>query len=648
MNDPEDTLVDSLLEEALGGRRPPNLRARILQAWAMRSFDSGHSADTRPQRVAAGLPPSVFEAPEISIETGPSPARGSGQGAHGNGRESTRRSKDRDDVTPPVAAAAMLPLAGPVAASLASSAGEAGAGTAAASSATGVATTGAGATATTGATFLSAKGLLLLGGALVTAAGVAGVTGYVTHLPPAKSAGEVVRSGGEQEAGGSRSRGLAPRAAAGASGGAGTGSSGLGTSGARPVATPRQTAERIDEAIAEEAIAEADEPAPEKPSVDEPPAADEPASEEQPTEKPFRPPPKLNDYAFVRRAYLTLVGRPPTPEEITAFARSEEDNRRDTLITQLVASPESAEYFGLLWADRLWREGPPATEELRVSPKTLVIPRTPVTRGTLAKDIAGWIEKDISLKDATATWYRRRFNPDETEFAAAVVNEVWLDLFGSRIAGEFADPTLPTTVTENGEELTDAERESLTPRQRLLARLAHKFEREGCRLRPLILAIALTNSFERQGIDPASDVAVASGDTADGESAVPLGHFVERPLSPHQFRRTIERLIASKEGLHGYVQPNDPASLKFLMDEETLERLTRFGGAGALAQAVQSGGSLPSRVERLYLAALSRKPSKEELADAQRFLASHQEDTAGALKELWWSLLMSPEFLEVR
>lgn len=51
------------------------------------------------------------------------------------------------------------------------------------------------------------------------------------------------------------------------------------------------------------------------------------------------------------------------------------------------------------------------------------------------------------------------------------------------------------------------------------------------------------------------------------------------------------------------------------------------------------------RVERLYLTALARKPSRPEIALCNKLLAAREGDAAEALRDVWWALLNSNEFI---
>lgn len=63
-----------------------------------------------------------------------------------------------------------------------------------------------------------------------------------------------------------------------------------------------------------------------------------------------------NDAVFIRRVYLDLLGRPPSPSEIDAFApeRKRADGlrgqaKREALIDELMATKEYAEHFAAFW-----------------------------------------------------------------------------------------------------------------------------------------------------------------------------------------------------------------------------------------------------------------------------------------------------------
>ncbi len=57
------------------------------------------------------------------------------------------------------------------------------------------------------------------------------------------------------------------------------------------------------------------------------------------------------DVEFMRRVYLDITGRIPTPAQSLAFLDSSEPNKRGKLIDELLASKEYGEQFGRTWRD---------------------------------------------------------------------------------------------------------------------------------------------------------------------------------------------------------------------------------------------------------------------------------------------------------
>lgn len=62
------------------------------------------------------------------------------------------------------------------------------------------------------------------------------------------------------------------------------------------------------------------------------------------------------DTAFVRRAYLDLLGRIPTGDEAKAFVKALDDDKRAKLIEDLLESPGFADFWALKWGDLLKNE----------------------------------------------------------------------------------------------------------------------------------------------------------------------------------------------------------------------------------------------------------------------------------------------------
>ena len=62
---------------------------------------------------------------------------------------------------------------------------------------------------------------------------------------------------------------------------------------------------------------------------------------------------RCTDADFLRRAYLDVIGEPPTPEEARAFLWDRNPKKRETLIDALLDRPEYVDFWTLKWADIL-------------------------------------------------------------------------------------------------------------------------------------------------------------------------------------------------------------------------------------------------------------------------------------------------------
>jgi len=60
-----------------------------------------------------------------------------------------------------------------------------------------------------------------------------------------------------------------------------------------------------------------------------------------------------SDAAFVRRAYLDVIGTLPTAQETKTFLADQDPNKRSALIDRLLARDEFADYWAMKWSDLL-------------------------------------------------------------------------------------------------------------------------------------------------------------------------------------------------------------------------------------------------------------------------------------------------------
>lgn len=130
-----------------------------------------------------------------------------------------------------------------------------------------------------------------------------------------------------------------------------------------------------------------------------------------------------SDAVFLRRAFTDIIGRLPTAEEAADFIDSEEENKREALIDDLLQRPEYVDRWANLWADLL-RPNP-----YRVGIKA-VLNYDKWIRDQFRQDVGydEFVRKLVTAKGSTwhngaTTLYRDRRSPDEM---ATLVSQLFL------------------------------------------------------------------------------------------------------------------------------------------------------------------------------------------------------------------------------
>src|SRR5437762_1145964 len=62
-------------------------------------------------------------------------------------------------------------------------------------------------------------------------------------------------------------------------------------------------------------------------------------------------PARIDDERFLRRVSLDIIGRLPTPEEVTVFALDPAPDKRTKIVNKLLADPRFGENWGRYWRD---------------------------------------------------------------------------------------------------------------------------------------------------------------------------------------------------------------------------------------------------------------------------------------------------------
>jgi len=235
-------------------------------------------------------------------------------------------------------------------------------------------------------------------------------------------------------------------------------------------------------------------------------------------------------------------------------------------------------------------------------------------------------------------------------FAQAVVNRVWAHFFGYGL-------TQP--VDDIGPQVG-------TPHRELLTRLATEFAAHGFDLTRLIRWIALSDPFSRSS----RLVDLASRDLPEAGEVPLFSRYYTRPLAAEEVYRALVHAAQLRKSSAGEAElsqarrdwlaqsqrrmgTDDAQEEQFggvrqsllMMNGDLVRRAVNSQQQGLLRSLIASELPFDKKVEHLFLAALSRPPSRRELRAAQDLLATSHHSEPVALEDIWWALLNSSEFL---
>ncbi len=82
-----------------------------------------------------------------------------------------------------------------------------------------------------------------------------------------------------------------------------------------------------------------------------------------------------------------------------------------------------------------------------------------------------------------------------------------------------------------------------------------------------------------------------------------------------------------------------------MMNGDLIKKATSLDKGGFLHRMITGNMKPGARIDYLYLAALARKPSKQEMSIANQLLAARGGDPAAAMQDVWWAILNTNEFI---
>jgi hypothetical protein len=271
----------------------------------------------------------------------------------------------------------------------------------------------------------------------------------------------------------------------------------------------------------------------------------------------------------------------------------------------------------------------------------------PESAKTVPAKFLGGAEPNLGASDAArpvlARWMT---SPDNPYFSRAMVNRTWAHLLGRGFVNPI-DDMLPENEPSHPE---------------LLDALAEHMGKTGFDIKYLMEAICLSETYQR-----------TSKPTAENKvDATLFSHMAVKVMSPEQLYDSLGmvtgRSIAEpagkvKGGNKG--QPAGPRAqfVSFFLAGSEAASTTEYevgipqalrlmnspitNNPAIVRRVIGTAREPQEAIERIYLAALSRRPTEEELKTLKEYVA-HGGDRLAAYEDILWAVLNSSEFTLVR
>jgi hypothetical protein len=264
--------------------------------------------------------------------------------------------------------------------------------------------------------------------------------------------------------------------------------------------------------------------------------------------------------------------------------------------------------------------------------------------------------RSIASHGAVEQVNRRRelgkFLTTSRDLSQALVNRMWSHFFGYGFVSPIDDlrPGNPPSHPELLEFLSDQF-------------IAHEYD-----VKRLVFWLASTKAFSLSSrISPQNRT-----DSPESGASPMFSRYYTRQMNAEQLYDSLTILAAQSDPpspqFHALKQSRAAWLSQFSLDLDTDEgdEFNTFNGTipqalalmngeltqqtivseqGVFQRILRSSRTADDKLERLFLSALSRRPTKREVASANRLLATHQGKLDAAFEDLWWALLNSNEFI---
>ena len=123
------------------------------------------------------------------------------------------------------------------------------------------------------------------------------------------------------------------------------------------------------------------------------------------------------------------------------------------------------------------------------------------------------------------------------------------------------------------------------------------------------------------------------------------GGFQEQEKTKGDWLRQFTLAFGTDEGDETTTFNGTIPQTLMMMNGDLIKNATSLDKGGFLNKMITGNMKPHSRIDHLYLAALARKPTKQEMAIANQLLSARGGDPAAAMQDVWWAILNSNEFI---
>ena len=277
----------------------------------------------------------------------------------------------------------------------------------------------------------------------------------------------------------------------------------------------------------------------------------------------------------------------------------------------------------------------------------------PDSAKTVPAKFLGGPEVNLSSKPKVrpvlAKWMTTAENP---YFSKAMVNRVWFQLFGRGLVNP----------------VDDIAGVSPPSHPQLFVDLADQFASSGFDLKQLCRAVCNSQAYQR--------TSKPTADNADAEAAL-YAHMGVKVMTPEEQFDSMLQVLAPNQDPRNFTPPNAAKAgrhetgprqgltarsvfVAFFEDEDATDptefqqgipqalRLMngpQLNNAAALAPILKGAKTPEQSIDRLYLTALSRRPTAQERDRLVQYVAQHKSEAHEGYEDVLWALLNSSEFV---